>query len=188
MFGFGKKKDEKKTFEPITVENELGMFTLERFKRYDGKIFFYYSGDTNIRQGTKSICVSADVFCDGGADCVDESYCADKGFARLKDIVENFADWDERLKKCVLDEVMEPDELESGMIAIWGSSDDCRNDVEAEPVSKEEFLRRIYIRHIDVFDDGSLQFMFCLDDMYTDHQMDVIVDKDGNITECKLEG
>ena len=89
MFGFLKKKK----FAPITVENELGKFTL---RCYENVPIYSYCGESVWYGAEESIL--AYVECDAK-----KSVRADKGFERLSEIVKNSMDWDARLREYTLD-------------------------------------------------------------------------------------
>lgn len=180
MFGFGKKK---KLPELPVVENELGRFTMDYTIKNEPT--YSYMGNTKILRKNGLAYVYADVECDDR-----ETMSADKGFARLSGVLAGFSDWDERIKKNALDFAVKEYGLDGGLIEIWGSWDpkNFDGDYHDEPVTREDFIKRIYIAGISVYADGEIEFCVDLDDMFTDHGLYIRVDKDGNIVYCDLQG
>lgn len=174
MFGFLKKKK----FEPIAIENELGKFKM----RYMNKEPCYEYSGTCVWNGIEKE-ILAFVPCDSK-----KTFCADEGFTRLAEVVASSADWDARLREYALDFAVETYGLENGLIEIWGSWDPDAEDDDGEPVTPEEFSKRISITSVEVRENGSLEFDVDLDDMFTDHCLMIWADKDGNLTDSGLQG
>lgn len=165
MFGFGKKTKS----EPPVVENELGTFTMHRFANEPVNS---YCGDAVWFGAEESIL--AIVSCDGK-----NSVRADKGFERLSKAVANSVDWDARLREYALDFAISKFGAD-GKIAV-------QNDGEAGYVTYGEFLKRIEVECIEVYENGSLSFDIWLDGMFADDSLVVKADNDGNIIGCELQ-
>ena len=161
--------------EPITITNELGKFTF-------GWLYAYtYSGETNVP------CINGKGNIHAYVECDDkETLSADKGFEKLSGILKNLSEWDERLKKIALDFAVETYLLDDGTLEIWGNTDPGDDDYD-DWITQEDFLKRLSIDNVHVYSDGRLGFFIDLDGMYTDHGLNVEIDKDGNIVDCDLE-
>lgn len=184
MFGFGKKKNEKKS-EPVYVENELGKFKLienhSKAKR-DGKkvevVNRYYNGDA-VWHGAENT-ISATVRCK--TDPTGEA-----GFKRLKWAVDSSAELEKRLIEYTLDDFSNPVDP-SEPIEIWSAGYDDDSDKEPDPMPPEEFRKHISVGFICVEDDETIDIDMDLDGLFTDHGFMIHLDKDGNITGGELWG
>lgn len=94
MFGFGKKKKPKLPELPV-VENDLGRFTMDYNNKNEPT--YCYFGDTKILRQNDGAYVFADVECDDR-----ETLSADKGFARLAEVLDVFSEWERRMKQIAL--------------------------------------------------------------------------------------
>lgn len=81
-------------------------------------------------------------------------------------------------------------ELDDGLIEIWGSWDPEHfdGDYHDEPVTREEFVKRVCVDGISIYADGEIEFCIDLDDMFTDHGLYIRLDMDENIVFCDLQG
>lgn len=163
---FGSSKNKKS--EPPVVENELGKFTMRCFENTP---VYWYCGEAVWYGAEESIL--AYVSCDGK-----KTVRADKGFAKLSDIVKNSMDLDARLREYTLDFAISKFGAD-GKIAV-------PNDGEAGYVAYGEFAERIEVECVEVHENGSLSFDIWLDGMFADDSLVINVDKDGNITGCEL--
>lgn len=110
----------------------------------------------------------------------------EKYFARLAEVLADAENWERRLKEYALKYILEEWGSDNGIIGIWGSAEEFSSGSEVAPITQEDFLKRIKVCSIIVFDDRSLRFGIDADDMFTDHILSVWADIGGNITECGL--
>lgn len=162
--------------EPVTIKNEFGKFSIDSF--LDD---YTFSGETNVP------CISGKGNMHAEVECDDkETLTATKGFERLSEVLKNLPEWDERLKKIALDFAVETYLLDDGTLEIWGNADPGDEDYFIDWTTQEDFLKRISINNVHVYSDGKLEFFIDLDGMYTDHGLEVDIDKEGNVVYCDL--
>lgn len=174
MFGFGKKKK----FEPLTVENACGKFTMEYFDNDPDKPAYAYLGFVDWCGLPKEHELQAEVYCDTEGD-----FSAEKGFAKLSELLADDAKWDSRVKEYALKHALETWGNDEGLIEIWGSGGE-----DAEPITKEQFIGQLELSNITVYNDGSLDFIFPVDGMFTDHELLISVNSEGNFDGGGLQG
>ena len=182
MFGFGKKKKSKLPELPV-VENDLGRFTMDY--TIENEPTYCYFGDTKILRQNGGAYVFADVECDDKG-----SFSAEKGFARLSEVLAGFPEWERRVKQLALDFAVKEYVLDDGLIEIWGSWDPKKfdGDYHDDPVTREDFVKRVCVCGISIYADGETEFCIDLDDMFTDHGLYIRLDKYENIVYCDLQG
>lgn len=154
--------------QQITIENEFGKFNLIQ----RGESSFEYWGDVNWNGCNIKAYVPYEI--------------EEKAFAKLSEVLVNTADWDNRLKEHALTYILEEWGNDEGLIKIWGSEEDFSIGVIAAPITPDEFLKRLKVCSIRIFDNGSLKFGIDVDNMFTDHILSVWTDTNGNFTECGL--
>lgn len=174
MFSFKKKKK----FEPITVENECGKFTMEYFDNDPDKPAYAYLGFVDWCDLPKEHELQAEVYCD-----TEGSISAEKGFAKLSEILADDVIWDSRVKEYALKHALETWGSDDGRIEIWGSGGE-----DAEPITKEQFIEQLELAYITIYNDGSLDFTFSVDGMFTDHELLISVNSEGNFDGGGLQG
>lgn len=174
MFGFGKKKK----FEPLTVENECGKFTMEYFDNDPDQPAYAYLGFVDWRDLPKEHELQAEVYCDTEGD-----FSAEKGFAKLSEILADDVKWDSRVKEYALKHALETWGRDDGRIEIWGSGGE-----DAEPITKEQFIGQLELSNITVYNDGSLDFIFPVDGMFTDHELLISINSEGKFDGGGLQG
>lgn len=170
---FGRKPKPEKQ-EPLVVENDLGPFTMGYLDKYNTRPVYAYSGSA-VWNGSD---IDVEVSCDDK-----ETLAADKGFERLRALLADAARIENRMKAFVLREHVDKDD---GKVHIWGS---CSDFTDGEQIiSCGEFVRRLSVFSICVLEDGCVSFMLDLDEMYTDHCMEVFMEADGSFSSCSLVG
>lgn len=172
MFGLGKKKK----FEPITVENEYGKFTMSyNFNDPDKPKYEYHGFVDWCGRETKVI-----VQCDD-----EDSLIADNGFARLAELLGDAgkaAELDDEMIDRIFKEVVQDGEIDH--IIYW---DECkkRQIENPEPITKEQFLEQIKLRYIVVYEDGCVEFNFAL---FSVVELWIYIDNNGNIDYWEIPG
>ncbi len=94
---------------------------------------------------------------------------------KLDEIFNNLSVFDGRVREFVAEELLEL------------ANDDWLPEDEDE-VTKEEFIKRIGIPVIEIYQDSSVSLMFDSDGMFTDHVITLEIDANGEFEEVKLEG
>lgn len=153
---------------PITIENDFGKFTLIRCAESS----FEYWGDINWNGFNIKAYIPYEI--------------EEKGFERLFEVLVNVSDLDHKLKEYALTYILEEWGNNEGLIKIWGSEDEFSSGVMPIPITPEEFLKRLKMCSIRIFDNCSLRFGIDADNMFTDHILSIWADTDGNFTECGL--
>jgi hypothetical protein len=74
---------------------------------------------------------------------------------------------------------------DDGLIHIWGDGDD---NEEPSPLTKGEFISKLDLSYIRIYEESSIVFVFPVDDIFTDHDMVVSVNNNYEIEDCNLEG
>lgn len=173
MFGFGKKKK----FEPLVVENECGKFTMEYYNNDPNQPSYCFDGETILpRQDSDGKHIFARVECDDiDPDKIDE--CVERGFARLKEVIENFPYWEDKVKM---------EALESEWLQWSVSEEDRRNGIvylnNEKTITQEEFLSRIFVESITVMDGERVEIWLDSDGILGDG-FGMIADENDNIIE-----
>ena len=174
--GLFKKKPKKQ--EPAVVENDLGRFEMEYLDKYNTRPAYAYLGTVRWNGRPNSADIEAQVFCDSRG-----SLSADKGFERLRALLADAARTDNRLKAFVLKENIDADD---GKVHIWGSC--IGADDEKLDLSPGEFVKRLTVDYVSVLEDGSVSFSVDVDEMFTDHGMEVVMEADSSFSSCCLVG
>ena len=175
MFGFGKKKK----FEPHTIENECGKFTMEYFNNDPNQPTYCYDGETILPlHNSDGEPIFARVEWDEiDPDRIDE--CVAKGFARLKEVIDNFPYWEAKVKR---------EALESEWLQWSVSEEDRRKGLVylnyKDTITQEEFMSRIYVGSIIIMDGERVEIWLNSDGyLLGDDGFGVIVDENDNIIE-----
>ena len=98
---------------------------------------------------------------------------ADMGLNKLREIYQNLEKWDTDVKEYVSNELLE-------LANDW---------LEGEgEILKEEFLQRIGIPDITIESDGVIRFMFDSDGIFSDHAIEVEINKNGEFINADIVG
>lgn len=111
--------------------------------------------------------------CNVYLDVEEGELTADKGLNRLREIYQKLEKWDAGLKEYVSNELLE-------LANEW-----CDDGVE---ITKEEFLQRIGIPDITIEADGAIRLMFESDGIFTDHGIEIVIDKNGDFIRADIVG
>ena len=98
---------------------------------------------------------------------------ADKELNKLRGIYQNLEKWNTDVKEYVSNELLE-------LVNDW---------LEGEgEISKEEFLQRIGISDITIESDGVIRLMFESHGIFTDHGIEVEINKNGDFVNADIVG
>lgn len=100
---------------------------------------------------------------------------ADLPLGKLKEIVSDLRKWDEEVRKYAAAEL-------AGLANEW------RDESKEEPVTEEQFAKRIEAGYIHIYADGSVKVGFSDDNMFGDHGIVVYIDKTGKTERADIEG
>lgn len=83
--------------------------------------------------------------------------------------------------------VLKPEGMcnEDGMIEIWRNWDE---EVEADPITKDELFSRISIGFINIYTVDDIYFDYNLNEIFTDHGYRIYANFSGEIISLGLEG
>lgn len=147
--------------ESFTIDDALGVFTLENPKKDNA-----YEGMINW--------LGAEALVDLETDGTD-NHTADTALGNLRRIAEETAQWDRRLREYAAEEMSEGD----GTVEIWEGDGD--NDADYSYITKEEFISRLSIGFIRINKDGTIVFYYDMDEMFTDHTLEIRANISGEI-------
>ena len=130
--------------KPISTENELGTFVLERE-------FSWFEGSINWNG------VEANVYLETDEEDGDT---AEQAMAVLKSVIENIVDNDNKYREFAAQEL-------TGLANEWLSESD---ESDVEEITQETFAKRMEISEVTVSPDGSLSLIYHDDDMFWGHE------------------
>ena len=106
---------------------------------------------------------------------VSEENIAEKNHIRkLDDIYGNLLTFDSKVREYAAEELLE--------LAYDWMNDDMNE------ISKEEFMKKIGMPIIDIYNDGSMSLMYDSDGMFTDHVITIGVNANGDFEKATIEG
>lgn len=148
--------------KPISMENELGSFVLDRE-------FSWFEGIVNWNG------VEANVYLETDEEDGDT---AEQAMKVLKKIVEDIVDNDRKYREFAAQELTE-------LANEWMDESDESN---SEKITKEIFAKRMKIDGITVSPDGSLSLFYNDDDMFLGHTIEIEVEPNGEIISANIAG
>ena len=148
--------------KPISTENELGTFVLERE-------FSWFEGSINWNG------VEANVYLETDEEDGDT---AEQAMAVLKSVIENIVDNDNKYREFAAQEL-------TGLANEWLSESD---ESDVEEITQETFAKRMEISEVTVSPDGSLSLIYHDDDMFWGHVIEIIVEPNGEIISANIAG
>ena len=166
---FGKNSKEPK-FEPYTVENEFGKFTMEY---YMTKPLHAYTGVINYPEAKELDGINVEIECDS-----EDTFEMKKGLALLRKVIRERTIWIEKARQYAAEMYLSDDR--EGMVKIYGGPDH-----ENSFVTVEEFKALLYPASIDISPDGNICFDLDGDyngnNIFQDNGLTVEFDEEGNI-------
>jgi len=88
--------------------------------------------------------------------------------------------WDDKFRQFSADELLE-------LANDWYEYSDDDFDVEM-PIQRDEFLRRLSIASIEIYEEGSITVYYDADEMFTDHAIVIYAEIDGKISSADIIG
>lgn len=159
---FGKNQKPEK--EPVMLHDAYGDFILDEYS-------WEYECDLNWCGDECTVWLAAD---DG------ESKTADQSLEIFHKLYNDAEEWDKKVKEYSAKRFENTD----GMIEVWGSSEkfgDC-----FVPVTRETYLRRLKMSIIFIDESGEISFTLNADEMFPDHEIEVVANRSGEMLSCEL--
>ena len=148
--------------KPISMENELGSFVLDRE-------FSWFEGIVNWNG------VEANVYLETDEEDGDT---AEQAMKVLKELVDNIVDNDNKYRAFAAQELTE-------LANEWLEDSD---EIDTEKITRELFKKRMEISSITVSPDGSLSLFYNDDDMFWGHIIEIVVESNGEIISANIAG
>ena len=148
--------------KPITIENELGSFALDRE-------FSWFEGSINWNG------VDANVYLETDEEDGDT---AKQAMKVLKRVVDNIVENDIKYREFAAEELTE-------LANEWM---DASDEIDKDKITKEIFMKRMEMSEIMVNSDGSLSLLYNDDDMFWGHVIEIEVDSSGKIISAYIAG
>ena len=148
--------------KPVSIENELGSFALDRE-------FSWFEGIVNWNG------VEANVYLETDEEDGDT---AKQAMKVLKRVVDNIVENDTRYRGYAAEELTE-------LANDWMEASD---EIDTEEITKEIFMKRMEMSEIMVSSKGSLSLFYNDDDMFWGHVIEIEVDSSGEIINAHIAG
>ena len=148
--------------KPVSIENELGSFALDRE-------FSWFEGIVNWNG------VEANVYLETDEEDGDT---AKQAMKVLKRVVDNIVENDIRYREYAAEELTE-------LANDWMEASD---EIDTEEITKEIFMKRMEMSEIMVSSNGSLSLFYNDDDMFWGHVIEIEVDSSGEIINAHIAG
>ena len=148
--------------KPVSIENELGSFALDRE-------FSWFEGIVNWNG------VEANVYLETDEEDGDT---AKQAMKVLKRVVDNIVENDARYREYAAEELTE-------LANDWMEASD---EIDTEEITKEIFMKRMEMSEIMVSSNGSLSLFYNDDDMFWGHVIEIDVDSSGEIINAHIAG
>lgn len=152
------KNKKEEDSEPVVVRNEFGEFRLNRK-------YHEFEGRINYLEEKCQICL----------ETKEREDIAEIQLKKLGEIYNDVPNWDQKIKKYASQELLQlaNEWLEDG------------NDNEIE---EEQFIQRISMESITIYENGAVELMLYGDNMFTDHSIMIDIDEHGNFTGADIVG
>lgn len=148
--------------KPISMENELGSFVLDRE-------FSWFEGIVNWNGTEANVYLETDE---------EDGDTAEQAMKVLKKVVDNIVDNDTKYREFAAQELTE-------LANEWMDESD---EIDAEEITKEIFAKRMEISEITVSPDGSLSLFYNDDDMFLGHAIEIEIEPNGEIISTNIAG
>ena len=148
--------------KPVSIENELGSFALDRE-------FSWFEGIVNWNG------VEANVYLETDEEDGDT---AKQAMKVLKRVVDNIVENDTKYREYAAEELTE-------LANDWMEALD---EIDTEEITKEIFMKRMEMSEIMVSSKGSLSLFYNDDDMFWGHVIEIEVDSSGEIISAHIAG
>ena len=148
--------------KPISIENELGSFALDRE-------FSWFEGIVNWNGVEAHVYLETD---EEDGDTVKQAMKV------LKRVVDNIVENDIKYREFTAEELTE-------LANEWMDTSD---EIDTEEITKEIFMKRMEISEIMVSSNGSLSLFYNDDDMFWGHVIEIEVDPSGEIISAQIAG
>ncbi|MDD7294993.1 MAG: DUF2262 domain-containing protein [Oscillospiraceae bacterium] len=150
--------------QPIVIEDAMGKFFLNRQ-------FSCFESDVDWLGTSCNVLLNTDE---------EDGETAEKALEKFHMLYADLTGWDHRFRAYAAEKLVEgandwlQDELEEGE--------------EADPITEEDFARRIVISMIAIEADGSITVYYDDDDMFWGHTIVVSINQNGEMTDADIAG
>lgn len=150
--------------QPVIIEDAIGKLILDRK-------FSCFEGDVDWLGTSCNVILNTDV---------EDGETAEKALEKFHMLYADLTGWDHRFRTYAAEKLVEgandwlQDELEEGE--------------EADPITEEDFARRIVISMIAIEADGSITVYYDDDDMFWGHTIVVSINQNGEMTDADIAG
>ena len=148
--------------EPISIENELGSFALDRE-------FSWFEGIVNWNGVEVNAYLETDE---------EDGNTARQAMQALKKVVDHIVENDTKYREFAAQELTE-------LANEWMNASD---EMDSEEITKEIFMKRMEMSEIIVSSDGSLSLFYNDDDMFWGHAIEIEVKPNGEIISANIAG
>ena len=148
--------------KPISIENELGSFALDRG-------FSWFEGIVNWNGVEVNAYLETDE---------EDGDTAKQAMKVLKKVLDNIVENDTKYREFAAQELTE-------LANEWM---DASDEIDAEEITKEIFMKRMEMSEITVSSDGSLSLFYNDDDMFWGHAIEIEVKPNGEIISANIAG
>ena len=148
--------------KPISIENELGSFVLDRE-------FSWFEGIVNWNGVEVNAYLETDE---------EDGDTAKQAMMVLKKVVDNIVENDTKYREFAAQELTE-------LANEWM---DASDEIDTEEITKEIFMKRMEMSEIIVSSDGSLSLFYNDDDMFWGHAIEIEVKPTGKIISANIAG
>lgn len=148
--------------KPISIKNELGSFVLDRE-------FSWFEGIVNWNGVEVNAYLETDE---------EDGDTAKQAMMVLKKVLDNIVENDTKYREFAAQELTE-------LANEWM---DASDEIDAEEITKEIFMKRMEMSEITVSSDGSLSLFFNDDDMFWGHAIEIEVKPNGEIISANIAG
>ena len=148
--------------KPISIENELGSFVIDRE-------FSWFEGIVNWNGVEVNAYLETDE---------EDGDTAKQAMKVLKKVLDNIVENDTKYREFAAQELTE-------LANEWM---DASDEIDAEEITKEIFMKRMEMSEITVSSDGSLSLFFNDDDIFWGHAIEIEVKPNGEIISANIAG
>lgn len=148
--------------KPISIENKLGSFVLDRE-------FSWFEGIVNCNGVEVNAYLETDE---------EDGDTAKQAMKVLKKVLDNIVENDTKYREFAAQELTE-------LANEWM---DASDEIDTEEITKEIFMKRMEMSEIIVSSDGSLSLFYNDDDMFWGHAIEIEVKPNGEIISANIAG
>lgn len=158
----GLEEIRKSYLKVVEIDNEIGHFVLD-------KDYGWFCGEIDWMGNECRVMLNLD---EEGKETADHAMDA------LHQLVNDLENWDVKVRNFAANQLVE-------LANEWQEEEE---EEETEPISKEEFARRMDISELSINADGDMEITFLDDDMFWGHYIVVYANISGELDRAQMEG